>query len=479
MFKRAWNSPTIMTWMSYSTKALSLFGLLPLILKQFSAGDVVLWYLFSTIISLQSLTDFGFRQTFSRIISYAFAGATDIGQISTIAASSKGNKAGPNISLLNQITSMMKYLYRRLTLVLFFLMGVFGTWSMIKPIREASDASSAWTSWAIVLIVSCVSFYGKIYMNFLEGLFKVVLVRRVETLTSLGTILTSIIVLVSAPTLLNLIIVNQVWVLIVTFRDWYLCSTVDHNIFRKVSKPLPFNKILFRKIWQPAWRSGVSGLMSVGLTNLTGLVYAQLGNTASIAAYLLALRIINQIRDISMAPFYSKLPLFAILRVKNETSKLVQVVRKGMFLSHLVFVSGFVLVGIFSSKLLAIMDSEVKFVDQKMWLLLGVAYFVHRFGAMHVQVYLSTNHIISHIADGISGIIYLLSTLILAKHFGVYSIPFGMLIGYLGFYSWYAAKYSYSSLGVEMWSFEKRTSLLSLIVLFIYSIFLIINTQVT
>jgi len=89
---------------------------------------------------------------------------------------------------------------------------------------------------------------------------------------------------------------------------------------------------------------------------------------------------------------------------------------------------------------------------------------------MHIQVYMSTNHIISHIADGVSGILYLLASIVLSRYVGVYAIPGGMLVGYLGFYAWYAARYSYRSLGVRFFAFELRTSFVPLLVLIGYVI---------
>lgn len=468
MLKKVWESPTLMTWMSYSTKALTLFGVLPLVLKQFSSGDVILWYLFSTIILLQSIADFGFRQTFSRIISYAFSGAQDIG----VFVNNEGitGASEPNKPLLNSIVSTMKRIYVWLTIISFILMATLGSWSMIKPISNTTNVSQAWWSWVIVLLVSCVSFYGKIYMNFLEGLYKIALVRRIETFTSIGSILTSIIVLYIAPSLLNLVIVNQFWVVVVILRDWYLCHTIDNSFYKQVSKKEPFNKSIFQKIWRPAWRSGISGFMSIGLTNLTGLVYAQVGNTEGVASYLLALRIISQIREVSMAPFYSKLPLMAMLRVKNDISGLVKIIRRGMFLSHIVFVLGFVAVGLLSGFLIRIIHSHVQFVSQPMWILLGFAFFIQRYGAMHIQVYLSTNHIISHIADGIAGILYIVSSIIFSHYVGVYAIPLGMIVGYLGFYAWYAAMYSYRSIRVKFWNFEMKTTFIPAICMLLYII---------
>lgn len=461
-----------MTWMSYSTKALALFGVLPLVLNRFSSGDIVLWYLFSTIISLQSIADFGFRQTFSRIISYAFGGAKSI----AVFKADKLNATSvldhqPNKLLLNQIVSTMKSIYLWLTLIVFVLMAIFGSWSMYHPIKDAANIDQAWWGWALVLIVSVVGFYGKIYLNFLEGLNKIALVRRIETLTSIGAILTSIIVLYVAPTLLNLVIVNQFWIIVVVVRDIYLCRKIDGGIYNEVAKKLPFDKQIFQQVWQPAWRSGISGFMSVGLTNLTGLIYAQVGNSAEVASYLLALRIINQIKEVSMAPFYSKLPVLAMLRVKSNLVELVRVCKRGMFLSHMVFIIGFIVVGLTSDVILKLIHSEVEFVDQKLWLLIGLAFFIHRFGAMHIQVYMSTNHIISHIADGVSGVLYIISSIILSQYVGIYAVPIGMLVGYLGFYAWYAARYSYRSMAIGLVQFELKASVLPLLLVTLYGAF--------
>jgi hypothetical protein len=471
IIKKSWNSPTLMTWLSYSTKTLTLFGVLPLVLKRFSPGDITLWYLISTIIALQSIVDFGFRSTFSRIIAFAFTGASDIGVFLPGQDKSKTEVNAPNVPLLHGIVSTMKRIYLTLTIVLFFLMLVFGSWSMVIPIRESLNGQQAWVSWFVVLVVSCVSFYAKIYMNYLEGLSKIAMVRRVETLTSLGSIVSSIAVLLFYPSLLNLVVVNQLWVLIVSFRDAYLAFTVEGGLFKTVRSIIPFDKPLFKKIWQPAWRSGLSGFMSAGLTNLTGLIYAQFGTSASVASYLLALRILNQVKEISMAPFYSKLPLLAKLRVVNDLPGLIKVCRKGMFMSHVVYVVLFCVIGITSDELLKVIGSKVEFVDQGFWLLLGIAFFVHRYGAMHMQIYLSTNHIISHIADGVSGILYVISTVLLSKYIGINAIPIGMLVGYLGFYAWYSAIYSYKSLRVNFWKFERQTSGVAIIMLVLYSIY--------
>lgn len=456
MIKSIWNSPTITTWLSYATKTLTLFAVLPLILKQFSEGDVALWYLYFTIlISVSGISEFGFKQTFSRLISFAFAGAKDIGRVD-ITNKSINNNTGPNLVLMNSVVYGMRKIYIALTLFFFIGLAAFGTWSLLKPINNASNVVEGWISWGIILMVSCIGFYAKVYVNYLEGLFKVAVVKRIEILTSIGAIVSSFVVLKVSPSLLNLVIVNQFWVLVNIVRDWYLCYKIEDGLYKNVSKKIDVPKSLYSQMWAPAWRNGLGISISTGIMNLNGVFVAQVADASSLASYLLALRLINQIKEISMAPFYSKLPLLAMLRVKNDIKELAKVCERGMFISHLSFAVGFVLVGFSSNYLLALIHSDTKFVSHTMWLLLGIGFFFQRMGGMHIQVYMSSNHVISHITDIVSGLIFFCTVFFLFKYIGIYAIPVGMIAGYSGFYFWYGASRSYKSLGLSFGKFELK-----------------------
>jgi hypothetical protein len=470
IFSRAWDSPTLMTWMSYSTKALSLFIVLPLILKNFSAAEVSLYYLFTAIITLMSLADFGFKSTFSRIISYAFGGATDVG---IYRGDVEGYKRGPNWELIERISSNMNRIYFWLSGVLLILFATLGSWSLLKPISQVTYVEDAWLAWYIIIATSVLKFYGTVYQNYLEGLFKIALVRRIESLMQLGAIFTSIAVLIFGGGILELVIAMQVWQMLNIVRNRYLARIVEGGQYKRF-KAHGFDKLMFGKIWQPAWRSGISGIMSNGLTQLTGLLYAQFGDAPSVASYLLALRIITQIKEVSMAPFYSKIPLMARFRVEGKLSELVKIAQKGMFLGHTVFVAGIVFVTIFLEPLLLMAGSNVSFVSNEFWLLLSLAFYIHRYGAMHMQLYLTTNHVVSHIADSVSGILFIASVLLLKNEIGLFAFPIGMLVGYLGFYAWYAASYSLKSLSIRFFEFEKKASIPSSLALLTFLCIIIV-----
>lgn len=472
LINRAWNSPTFNTWLSYSTRALSLFIVLPLILKTFSEAEVALWYLFATIIAMQGLADLGFRSTFIRIIAFAIGGAKDINLTAKAGASGAFE---PNWALVGRIFSMMKKIYIWLALIFLILLLSFGSWSMMRPISMVDSKNAAWIGWFIIACVSAIKFYGTIYSNYLEGLNKIALVRRWEAITSTGAILTSILVLLTFQSLLALIIANQIWVLINFLRDYKLSQKVENAALAGLSKNQAFDKVFFQKIWAPAWRSGLSGLMSNGLSGITSILYAQLGSAANIASYLLALRLIAQVRDISMAPFYSKIPMLAKLRSQGKTDELISNAQRGMFLSNMVFVLGAVFIGLSGEWLLNLIGSKVGFIPNDLWLLLVLAYFIHRYGAMHIQLYSTTNHIISHIADGVSGVIFIAVTWSFIGKYDLYAIPVGMIAGYLGFYAWYAAKKSLSNIGKGFFEFEKKTLFLPLILLIGYFIYLFLK----
>jgi hypothetical protein len=85
--------------------------------------------------------------------------------------------------------------------------------------------------------------------------------------------------------------------------------------------------------------------------------------------------------------------------------------------------------------------------------------YFERFGAMHIQLYSTTNHIIWHLANGISGIIYIALVLPLYILFGVYAFPLGQIIANLMFYDWYSIKHSKDAFNIKIYDFEKTTSL--------------------
>lgn len=466
---RIWNSPTLMTWSSFTTKSLSLVLVLPLVLTRLNTEEIALWYLFSTIIGLQMLADIGFSPTFSRVIAYGMGGlnTNELQDQRQISQRINRSQAKANWETIERICSTMRVVYLRLTGISIFLLATLGTWALVKPVSATADITSAWIAWGVILIVSTLTLLGNTYNAYLQGINQIALLRRWEALTSLGAIATTFLVLLLGGGLLELVIAHQSWLVLNILRNRWLCTKVEDGRFQKF-RGWKIDPIVFNAVWSSAWRSGLGVFMTYGLVQLSGIIYAQVGTASGVASYLLALRLIQMVSQFSQAPFYSKLPVLAKLRSEGNLKQQVNVAKRGMLLAYWTYVAGFIGLGIFATPLLKLIGSNAEFVSPLLWGLMGLSIFAERYGAMHIQFYSTTNHIIWHIANGVSGVIYLVVSLAFFKQIGVYAFPVGTLAGYLGFYCWYSAKHSYKAFGLNFWSFERSAMLIPLVVILIY-----------
>jgi uncharacterized membrane protein YdcZ (DUF606 family) len=215
--------------------------------------------------------------------------------------------------------------------------------------------------------------------------------------------------------------------------------------------------------------------MSQGLIQASGIAYAQLETSGRVASYLFGLRLVQAISQFSQAPFYSKLPMLARLRAAGKIDDQLDIAQRGMKLSYWSFVVAFVGIGLAAIPLFSFIQSNADFPDPLMWSMLGIGTLAERFGAMHIQLYSTTNHIIWHIANGVSGFIYLITSIILYPLIGVYAFPAGMIAGNLLFYDWYSAFHSYKTFELRFRQFERKTALAPVLMMIVFLLFYLLQ----
>lgn len=456
MFKRVWNSPTLNTWASFFGRTLGAVLVLPLVLKRFPVEDFNVWSLFSTLLGLQLLVDMGFCVTFVRAIAVTLAGAESPDAFQRNATVAKGG--GPNWELLSRVIGSMRFIYQRLALLYVLLLAVVGSAALARPIGLSPQPGSAWIAWGIVVLSGYVNLRSNYLGVLLQGLNEIALVRRWEAITSVATVLTGFVVLLLGGDLLELVASMQVWSVVAALRNRWLCQQVAQRRFAKLPAARKDPEMMTR-LWPATWRSGVGVLMSFGLIQATGLVNAQFATAANSASYMLCLRIMQIISSFSQAPFYSKLPLLPRLRAEGNIKGLLDVAGNGMRKSLWTYSLGFAAAGLLGPVILARLRSNVEFPQPVFWITLGAMFFVERYAAMHLNLYSTTNHIITHIANGVTGLLVIASTLVLLPLLGLLALPTGLLTGYLLFYSWYPVVYSYREFRLRFMDFEPKISI--------------------
>lgn len=444
-----------MTWMSLAARSLNLVLLIPFILREFSPAEISLWYLFSTIISLNLLVDLGFGVTFIRVIAYAMGG---VGHLNQLNAADAPASDGPNRARLLKVVGTMMALYKGLAAVVFVLLGTVGTLSVLVPIRQLDDPLTGWASWSVVTVVTTYSFWGNTYAIYLQGTNRIAEFRRYETLFTLLAILSSVGVLWLNAGLLGLVCVNQFWIVATVLRNRWLSKRTTEGVFTG-AEPLRLDRGVLKEIWPSTWRSGLGVAMTFGLFNGSSLVFAQTGQVEQVSSYLFAVRVMQIITTFAQAPFYSKLPLLAKLYARQEHDQLIELAQTSMMRAHWTFVAGFGGIALLAEPLMSSIGSQIQFVEPTLWALMGLTFFIERYGAMHLQLYSLSNHIVWHIANGTSGLIYLVLAILSYPYLGVYAFPVSLLLAYAGFYVGYSVYKSNREFNLNILTFERKAVL--------------------
>jgi hypothetical protein len=142
---------------------------------------------------------------------------------------------------------------------------------------------------------------------------------------------------------------------------------------------------------------------------------------------------------------------------------------------YIIFLFFFFLITISHQFIFELINSKVDFPDLKIWLLIGFGILIERFGAMHLQIYSTTNHIIWHWLNGVTGLILLVFFVSALPIIGLYAFPIGYAFAYICLYSWYAPRISYKLLNTSFWKFEKRSFIPVIITFVIFSFIILIN----
>lgn len=470
IFLKIWESPTFMTWGSFLSKSLYALLLLPVITTLLSPEDITIWLLFNILIGLQNIGDLGFGVTFIRVMSYAMGGASDI---SDFGKSGKINRTnGPNYDLLERSNTATKYLLFYTSLIFIFFITIAGYFTLKKPISLTIEQDNAWIAFGLILITTFFRFNGNRYSIFLQGVNRVAMLRRWETIISILSVFSGFFVAIGTRSLLWLIVNQQVWAIIQMLFNRYLCRSIMEGKFRQF-RSSTIDRDLIKAIFPAAWKSWVGVLMSYGVVQASGLVVAQMSNTASVSAYLFSLKILDIIKNFSNAPFYSKIPQYNRLFAEGNRNGLMSRVENGMRFSLLTFSIAAIATGIAGQPLLRMIGSNVTLVSEWIWIAMIFSYFFERYGALHLQLYSITNDIVWHIANGLSGIIYTGFSFIFAAiiGIGIISFPIALIISSLSFYTWYSAGKSYRYFKLDFPGFEYRTSFYPLLLLVVYMLF--------
>lgn len=470
---RAWNSPTITTWASFGGRFLSVLLVLPLALRYLPPADIAVWQLFSNVVLLGAILDLGLSPTLSRVIALCLGGKS----ISAIGVPRYGEAPAlvDQDARWSNVGSLLKAGRTILVALIagaFLILGVGGSLALELPISQLADSRQGWAAWLVVLVTSSFGLWNSLYTSYLMGIDRVAILRRWEAVTAIIQVATAALVLALGGGLLELILANQAWAVFRVIRNGWLCRVIIPGRFT-AGWQLEIPRPIWLATWPPMWRSGVGVLASQGVVYASGFIYAQWADSHELAAFLLAQRIMLTISQFSQAPFYSKLPTFARLYAAGNQPALLANAQRAMRMSYWVLVVGIAAVGAILPPAMTYIAANISFVSASFWAIYGLAMFVERLGAMHMQLFSLSNRILWHIANGLTGLVMLALMVGLYPRAGTMAFPIAMLVSYAAIYSFFSLKQSYSHFGLDL-KFESRSSLVPALTMVVILVTLIL-----
>jgi hypothetical protein len=447
-----------MTWGALVTRSLGTLVVLPFILTRFTPAEIVVWYLFRSFGILQTLGDLGFSATFTRVIGFALGGLDDRELRDLRDLPTAPEYRAPNWGTLARICATMRVLYTRLAAFVVLLLLSVGTLSLAAPIGALAAPGGGWTAWALVVVASAVMLQGNMYSAYLQGANQIALVRRWEVLMNAGMIATSIVVLLLGGRLLALVAAHTVWRVLHVLRNWWLARRAldgrwDTGRDRRIEPGI------WASVWPGAWRSGLGALFSQAPLEFSGVAYAQFGAPERVAAYQLGMHLLTALRTYAMVPFASRMPTLTMRRAQNRLADLVRVAARGMRLAHWTYLLGFVAIGAGAAEFVRLIGSSVVFIPTPLWVIFGVAAFAERYGTMHLLLYSTTNHIVAHLANGMTLLAYAALATVLFPPLDWYGFAIAYAAVNLTIFAPWAARLSYRSIGVRALDFERDVGL--------------------
>jgi hypothetical protein len=373
MLQRLWNSPTGTAWANQGAEAVRMVVLLPLLLAALDQVQVAVWLLFASLTFFSDALNNQLSQTFSRSISLAYGGASDL---SPILVGGKPRGTGePNWPTIAKVYGTIGSLNRLLSAFGVLLTFTIGYFAIKGIVTDYTAASRVWTAFAFMLAGQYVQQNFRRYAVALRGLNQVALTNRWQGIFSLFSAFAGVVAIQMGADIVGLAMVTQVFVVIGVLRLRFFLRRVEAGRFKNFPSS-GWDKPILRWLWAPAWRGLVQVLANRGGVKAATVVYAHHADPLSLSTVLIALKVLEIIEKISIAPITSNVPKFSYQLSSGKLANL-----KKNFILAAMRCQIFLIVGITSANLLAApvilaIGSEVRVLEPAYLTVLSILFYL-------------------------------------------------------------------------------------------------------
>jgi O-antigen/teichoic acid export membrane protein len=331
--------------------------LFPFILRCLPPETIAIWTIFSTVVVLVGLLDFGFNPSFTRNVSYIFSGAKALKSDGFFMMA--GDKdVEVNYALLKSLIGIMRLFYSLLAIVLVVILGTLGTYYIHTILKSYSgNHDEVYVAWIILCIINSYSFYTLYYDALLQGKGLVKRAKQIVIIGQLVYLIVGIILILLGFGLVAIVSAQALSIIIRRIFSYLSIYTADMKNHLRNAADQP-KKDLFKAVYPNALKVGltsIGGFLVSRSALIIGSLYLPL---ESIASYGITVQSIGIISGISMVYFSTYQPKIAQYRIQNDILAIKHSYLVGcslIFATYMVIGLGLLILGDWT---LALIDSQ-------------------------------------------------------------------------------------------------------------------------
>jgi O-antigen/teichoic acid export membrane protein len=242
-----------------------------------------------------------------------------------------------------------------------------------------------WAAFGVTQLTSLLSFIYQRYSIALQGMNYIALSNRWQIIFTLVGILVGAVALTLGANMLILILVMRPLTLLGLLRNRFLLGHVEHGRVLTL-KGYGFDREVFNWAWPPAWKGFIVQFSLIGSGQIASIIYTGIGTKADVASYLFAVRIMDVIDQIARAPVYSVGPLMSRLSAAGEVDALRKLVNQRMRIALSLLACVCLFAAVLMPVLLKLIGSNINFIPQSIWLMLGALLMLSRFNLLSMLI---------------------------------------------------------------------------------------------
>lgn len=420
-----------MTAASVIGRAFAFAAPVPFLTASFPHSVLAFWFVVMTFQSFVAAVNGTLPTIFTNMVSYANVGSSSLGSLKAHDIED-AQQGAPNWPLIQRICHTLEHVFLVLAGAWILLTITLGSLAIWRPLQMTGMFVEPWLVWGIFVCGAALRIALQSYSTFLLGRGLVSSVRRIEALSWLASgsgaclvlsILPDIVLamgMLQIPFLVNFIVLRRLAIK----NGWapQAAPTVELG-----------NVSILGEIIPRAWRGSVGVVASNGAVYGSGLLYAQVGDSATVSAYLFALTIAGIVGQVTTSPFSAQLPLLARLLAQGDMVRQRQIAELGIARSLWLYVLGMVAVPVGVDLVNRILPHPLIFTEISLWSMLAGATFLMRYGSMHMQLFTVTNDIRWHIVDSVNAALFF-GFLLLTPLDNIYLFPMCQAAALMLFY---------------------------------------------